>query len=173
MFMRVLLPFLMVLVSFLAFSQANKKVRIHAYEQQVLPGVRRVTVDESGNQREVPQKKIVHYFIYLEAPASKKIDPKHIWIRGKLYSIKVEKPKLPVVINNLSFPNKAADTLIRQTPDPVIQLVPSTPADAFAATNSVKRKMKKNAIVLHTIENGKDCYYYLEGIKTLDPMALQ
>ena len=104
--MRVLISLITVLVCFTAYGQANKKVRIYAYEQQVLSGVRKVTLDESGNQREVPPKKIVHYFIYLEAPASKKIDAKHLWIRGKLYSINVEKPKLPVVVNNLVFPAK-------------------------------------------------------------------
>ena len=90
------------LVTFAAFSQANKKVKIYAYEQQVLSGVRKVTLDESGNQKEVPPKNIVHYYIYLEAPASKKIEAKHLWIRGKLYSINIEKPKLPVVVSNLS-----------------------------------------------------------------------
>ena len=62
---------------------------------------------------------------------------------------------------------------MRQRLDPVIQLIPAAATDSFAATYSVKKKMKKNAIVLHTIENGKDCYYYLEGIKSLDPVALQ
>ena len=171
--MRVLLPFLIVLASLAAFSQASKKVKIYAYEQQVLSGVRKVTIDESGNQKEVPAKNIVHYFIYLEAPASKNIEAKHLWIRGKLYSINVEKPKLPVVVNSLVFPVKSADTLVRQRLNPVIQLVPTIANDTFAATYSVKKKMKKNAIVLHTIENGKDCYYYLEGIKRLDPVAMQ
>jgi hypothetical protein len=171
--MRVLLPFIALLAFNVAFGQANKKVKIYAYEQQVLSGVRKISIDENGNQKEVPPKNISHYFIFLEAPASKKIEAKHLWIRGKLYSINIEKPKLPVVMNNLMYPSKKADTLVRQRLDPVIQLVPAAATDNFAATYSVKKKMKKNAIVLHTIENGKDCYYYLEGIKRLDPVAMQ
>ncbi|HKP31814.1 MAG TPA: hypothetical protein VJT83_03780 [Chitinophagaceae bacterium] len=171
--MRVLLPFVLLFASFAVLGQANKKVKIYAYEQQVLPGVRKITLDESGKEKEVPPKNILHYFIFMEAPASKKVEAKHLWIRGKLYSINIEKPALPVVVNNLTYPTKKADTLVRQRLDPVVQLVPATATDNFAATYSVKKKMKKNAIVLHTVENGKDCYYYLEGIKRLDPVAMQ
>jgi len=171
--MKPFLAFVLIIASVASFAQANKKVKLYAYEQRVLPGVRKVTIDENGVQREAKPKTFSHYYIYLEAPSSKKVEVKHIWIRGKQQNVTVEKPTLPAVVYNISMPGRKADTLVRQRLNPVLQIVPSPASDSFQVSYAVRQKMKKNEIVVHTIENGKDCFYYLESIKMLDPLALQ
>jgi hypothetical protein len=164
-------------IFFLIFSAIScaqsKKVKIYAYQQQVLPGVRAITVDESGVTNEVSKKMVANNFIYIEAPVDKKIEPKHIWIDGKLYGLKTSIPQLPVVMHNATLPSKKGDTLVRLTEKAVMQLQPVADSSVFSPSASAKKKMKSHQVVLHTIENGKNCYYYLERIKILDPVALQ
>jgi hypothetical protein len=148
-------------------------VKLYAYQQQTLPGMRQVTIDESGITKEPPPKITASNFIYLETSSTRKIDPKHVWINGKLFDVKTADPSLPVVIYNNSIPGKKADTLVRATGKKVIQLIPSPANETFNPTAKAKRKIKSNQLVLHTIENGKNCYYYVEHIKILDPVALQ
>ena len=168
---------LLIILSILMFptilSAQSKKVKIYAYQQQVLPGVRAITIDESGETKEVPKKMAVSNLIYIEAPAGKKIEPKHIWIDGKLYGLKTSIPQLPVIMHNAALPSKKPDTLVRLTEKAVMQLQPVTDSSAFNPSGAAKKKMKSHQVVLHTIENGKNCYYYLEHIKILDPVALQ
>ena len=169
--MKSLLPILLIVLH--PSLLPAQKVKIHAYEQQVLSGVRKVTIDESGHGREIPNKIPARTFIYLEAPRDKKIEPKHVWINGKLYGVRVSTPTLPVIMQNFTVPSKAADTLVPKTSKQVLQLEPITDVDQFMPSKAAQRKMKSNKLVVHTIENGKNCYYYQNSIKMLDPVALQ
>ena len=171
--MRGLLAFAFLLIVPAGMMAQSKKVKIYAYQQEVLPGVRKTSIEESGQTKEIPNKTRPKTFIYLEAPRDKKIDPKHIWINGKLFGVNVSTPQLPVVLINTAIPKKAPDTLARKTNNLVIQLEPVMDVPAFTPSSAAKKKMKSNKIVLHTIENGKNCYYYLKSIKILDPVALQ
>ncbi len=171
--MKGLIPILFILFSPSILVAQSKKVKIYAYQQEVLPGVRKITIDESGQTKEIPNKIQPRTFIYLEAPRDKKIDPKHIWIDGKLFGVSVSTPQLPVVLFNTAVPGQAPDTLARRTNNLLLQLEPVTDVAAFTPSSAAKKKMKSNKIVLHTIENGKNCYYYQNSIKILDPVALQ
>ena len=151
----------------------SKRIMLHAYQQAVLPGVQRTTIDESGATKVAPLKTNTNTFLYLEFPSSKKIDPKHVWINGKLYDLNASVPSLPVVIYNNAIPDKKPDTLLRASSSKVLQLTLAPSNGTFKPSSTAKRKMKSNEVVLHTIENGKNCYYYLEHIKELDPVALQ
>ena len=170
--MKNILAIFFLIFSGISFAQ-SKKVKIYAYQQQVLPGVRAVTIDESGETREVPKKIPARNFIYIEAPADKKIEPKHIWIDGKLFGLRTSVPQLPVLMSNPTIPSKKADTLVRLTKNAVMQLEPVADSDPFNPSPAAKKKMKTHQVVLHTLENGRNCYYYLEQIKILDPVALQ
>jgi len=171
--MKGIIPIFLILF-FPAFLVAqSKKVKIYAYQQEVLPGITKTSIDESGQMKEIPNKTRPRTFIYLEAPRDKKIDPKHIWIDGKLFGVSVSTPQLPVVMFNAALPGKAPDTLAHKTNNLVIQLEPVTDVAVFTPSSAAKKKMKSNKIVLHTIENGKNCYYYLDSIKILDPVVLQ
>ena len=154
-------------------SAQSKKVKLHAYQQAVLPGVQRTTIDESGTTKTVPAKTNTNTFLYLEFPSSKKIDPKHIWINSKLYDVNASVPSLPVVIYNNTIPGTKPDTLLRASSNKVLQLTLAPSSATFKPSSAAKRKMKSNEVALHTIENGKNCYYYLQHIKKLDPVALQ
>lgn len=171
--MKGIISIFLLLVFPLMMVAQSKKVKLYAFQQEVLPGVRKTSIDESGQTKEIPNKIRPRIFIYLEAPRDKKIDPKHIWINGKLFGVNVSTPQLPVVLFNTTIPGKAPDTLARQTNNRVIQVEPVTDVAAFTPSSAAKKKMKSNKIVLHTIENGKNCYYYLDSIKILDPVALQ
>ena len=171
--MKRLIPFLLLLISPSILVAQSKKVRIYAYQQQVIPGLRQITIDESGQTREIPNKIQPRTFLYLEAPRDLKIDPKHVWIDGKLFGVRVSTPQLPVVIPNTAIPSNPPDTLVRKTSNLVMQLEQVTDVAAFTPSGTAQRKMKSNRIVLHTIENGKNCYYYQNSIKILDPVALQ
>src|SRR6476660_5358757 len=95
-----------------ALIAQSKKVKVYAYKQDVLPGVRKTTIDESGSTREVSAKMNVNSLLYLEIPLGKKVEPKHVWINGKLYDVNASSPTLPVVMYNTSFPGKKPDTLV-------------------------------------------------------------
>ena len=160
------------LLPVLIFAQ-SKKVKLYAFQQQVLPGISRTTIDESGNTKQLPSKIFANYFIYLEGPEAKKIEPRHVWIKGKLYNLKLEKASLPVVIQSYSIPVKKLDTLVRLSSNPVLQLQPLPTSEGFTPSAGVRKKIRSKEIVVHTVENGKNCYYYLNRIKVLDPVALQ
>ncbi len=163
---------LMVLPSLL-FAQKSKKVKLYGYQQPVLQGTQRKTVDESGQTKELPAKTSANYLLYLDVPANIKVDPKHIWIKGKLYGVKTELVNSPVVIKNTVITGKKTDTLVKSSSGSVL-LMTLLPLDTQPSTsNSVRKKIKANEIALHTIENGRNCYYYLPALKVLDPVALQ
>ena len=151
----------------------SKKVKVYAYQQDVLPGVRKTTIDESGNTKEVPAKMNVNTFLYLQIPSGKNVDPKHVWLDGKLYDVKTSTPTLPVVMYNSSIPGKKPDTLVHATSNKVLQLSLAPASDTFKPSSTAKKKMKSNELVVHTIEMGKNCYYYVDHVKKLDPVALQ
>jgi len=154
------------------FAQ-SKKVRIHAYQQPVMSGTRNITIEEKGVMKEVPKKVNPNIFIYLEAPPSMDIQPQHVWINGKMYAVRATDAQSPVVMNNNTVPGKKADTLVRLTGNRVVQLTPDATTAEFVPSKTAQKKMKKNELVLHTVEYGKNCYYYLSHIKVLDPVALQ
>ncbi len=156
-----------------SFLLAQKKVKVYAYQQQVVPGVRNITIDESGTTKEIPNKMSPNTFIYLEAPGSKSIEAKHVWLNGHLFDVKTEKANVPVVMYNNSIPSKKPDTLVHATSNRVWQLSPITTSESFNPSAKAKRKMKTQQLVLHTIENGRNCYYYVDHIKILDPVVLQ
>ena len=133
----------------------SKKIQLHAYQQPVLSGVQRTTIDESQTIKTAPVEANTNTFLYLEFPSGKNIDPKHVWINGKLYDLKNSEPSLPVVIYNNNIAGKAPDTLIRTTSNKVLQLTPAPSTETFNPSSTAKRKMKSNEVVLHTIEDGK------------------
>jgi hypothetical protein len=168
----ILLILLLFFAPLLILAQ-SKKVKVYAYQQEVLPGTRQITIDESGRTHEIPNRIPSRTFIYVEAPRSLKMEAKHMWINGKLYGVRTSTPQLPVVIPNTSIPSNPPDTLVRKTDNLVLQLEPVSDVAAFIPSSTARKKMKTNKIVLHTIENGRNCYYYQNNIKILDPVALQ
>lgn len=157
----------------LALFAQSKKVKLYAYQQEVRPGMRNITIDESGSTKEAPPKKMANNFVYVEVPAGKEMQPQHLWINGSLYDVKVETTVSPVIMNHSMYPSQKADTLVRGTANKVLQLIPVPTTSTFNASKSAAKKMKSHQLVLHTIENGKNCYYYLDRIKNLEPVALQ
>ena len=170
--MKKLVAFTILLVPFALMAQ-SKKVKLYAYQQDVRPGMRNITIDESGSTKEVPNKKMANYFIYVEVPAGKEMRPQHMWINGSLYDVKAEEAKSPVIMTSPNYPSRKADTLVRGTTNQLLQLTLVPTTSTFKASNTAKKKMKSNQFVLHTIEKGKNCYYYLDRIKILEPVALQ
>ncbi len=170
--MRNVLAILFLMISVISCAQ-SKKVKVYAYQQQVLPGVRATTIDESGVTKEIPNEIPPRTFIYIEAPKGKDVQPKHIWINGKLFGLRTSIPQLPVVMYNAAIPSKKADTLVGLTDKGVMQLEPVTDSVQFKPSRAANKKLTTHQVVLHTLENGKNCYYYLEQIKILDPVALQ
>ena len=171
--MKRLLPIMLLLLAPVFLLAQIKKVKLYAYQQAVLPGAVKTTIDESGNSKAPPPKTSSSNFIYLEAPSMKKIEPLHIWIKGELYDLRTEKPKLPVLMQYVALPLKKTDTLVKATSNPVMQLLPVPAKNGFTPSAAVKKKIRSNEIVVHTIEKGKNCYYYLDRIKILEPVALQ
>jgi hypothetical protein len=171
--MKEILFGLIVLITPVTLLAQSKKVRLHAYQQPVMSGTRNITVEEKGVMKEVPKKVNPNIFIYLEAPPSMDIQPEHLWINGKLYSVRATDAQPPVVMYNNTVPGKKADTLVRLTGNRVVQLMPDATTAEFIPSKTAQKKMKKNELVLHTVEYGKNCYYYVQHIKLLEPVALQ
>ena len=170
--MKKIIAFPVLLLPLVMMAQ-SKKVKLYAYQQDVRPGIRNITIDESGATKEVPAKKMANYFVYVEVPAGKEMQPQHLWIKGSQYDVKIEDAKSPVIMTSPNYPSKKTDTLVRGTTNKLLQLTLVPPTSTFKASNSAAKKMKSNQLVLHTIEKGKNCYYYLDRIKILEPVALQ
>src|SRR5437763_10986999 len=105
-----------------ALLAQSKKVKVYAYQQQVLPGLRQTTIDEKGTVKEAPPKMSANTFIYLQIPTGKNVDAKHVWVNGKMYDVKTSVPSLPVVMYNTTIGGKKPDTLVHATSNKVIQL---------------------------------------------------
>src|SRR5689334_17543205 len=113
-----------VIMPAILFAQ-SKKVKLYAFQQAVLPGTRPITIDESGKTSEATPKVSSNTFLYLEIPHNKKVDPKHVWINGKMYDLKISSTSSPVVMQRTVNPGKKADTLVHYTSNTVLQLTPS------------------------------------------------
>ena len=172
--MKKIIAISLLLIPVILSAQSNK-LKVYAYQQQVLPGVKANTIDESGATKEIQNKIPPRSFIYIEVPKANKktIEPRHLWINGKLYGVKSSVPQLPVLMHSTTIPSNTPDTLVRATENRVLQLEP-VPGDVqFNPSATAKKKIKTHQVVIHTLENGKNCYYYVEHMNVLDPVALQ
>ena len=154
-------------------SFAQSKVKVFAYKQAALPATRKTTIEEGGQPKTLPPKPSFSHLIYLTVPTKKDVQPKHAWLNGKWYSLTATTKSSPVVLSHPSLPAIRTDTLVKSTAGTVLQLALHESADTFDPPGKVKSKMKSNELVVHTIEKGKDCYYYIKALKSLEPEVLQ
>jgi hypothetical protein len=161
------------LASFVFCSCASQKNgKVYAYRQVVMGGARPVPViDEKGRQTEATARESANFFIYLELPADS-VQVKEIWVKQKPYAAKeVQVVSTPVVMQQqVKLLN--ADTLVRTTPNKVLQISLGLPVQAPTVPAGEQKKISTNEVVIRCVVKGRD-RYYAGAIKNLPPVALQ
>lgn len=131
-----------------------------------------IVLDEKGNQRQMPAKEIVNFFIYLESPAND-VQVKEIWLKQKPYAAKeVITVSTPVVMKGQG-PLVKPDTLVHATRSKVLQLTLGPGVQPPKVGAAAQKKIKGNEVVIRCMINGKEQYFTAAAIKNLPPVALQ
>lgn len=168
-----LFPIIMASLAFCSCA-SQKNVRVYAYRQPVLQGVKPGgVVDEKGKEVEMQVKeRPANFFIYLEMrPAN--FEMKEIWIKQKAYVGNMAiVPSTPVVIMPQVRIN-TGDTLVKATKNRVFQIYPGNQLEITGVSADVQKQINDNEVVIHCLVNGKERYYALASIKNLPPVALQ
>ena len=149
-------------VSFSAFSQNG--VTLYGFYQESLPGTIPKGTDENGNT--IPKKSAVDYIIYLKAPASSKITPVEIWIKGEQTLLQAEKTKTPVHIQSSGTGNST--TLVPKTGSNVWKIIPTSSTNYIKFTRARDKAEVNDVVVVYKLK-GKFYSATLKNLKRLEP----
>src|ERR1700704_3064431 len=142
-------------------SQTNTPVvKIYAYAQSVVPGVK--------------PKSRQNYLIYLEQKKSAAIQPTTIWIKDKNYSLSYDEVKqTPVELSSSNLMNdKKKMELVPKTKNKVLKLIlTGVIEDQVMISTTLKKLIAKNTLVISYNWKGKTNYAALKNIKMLEPLA--
>ncbi len=171
---------LLLLAATLIFSitkaQTRKDVKIYGYIQPVSRGVAPETnIDEAGNLKSKGVKPGINYFIYITGPASTRIYPIEMWLRGEQYSAKPETVnKTPVQLADPALPNGPnLITLVPKTSKKVMMLIPGNAVTPGKSLAIAKSKAKTNELVVVYKMNGKLYYSLLENLNMIETATMQ
>jgi hypothetical protein len=154
------------------FGQNCSIKKGYAFERSTLSGTPpRKVLEESGNQIERPVKNNTTYFIYMEIKNSCHIEPSRIWINRKPYLVRKEEVTAPVIIN-YEQPRTTPDTLVKQTKNKIIRLLPTTELND-TANSWLSNKISGSKIVIEYLKNSKPFYHTIKDLKKLPPLVLQ
>lgn len=149
-------------------------IKIYAFEQDVLPGTIPVGKDENGNPvRKAADKK--NYRVFLSFKNSYSIEPVQVFIRGKSFAIKeVEMKTTPVNYVNNNIPqNPQTIELVPATKNKVIQVQVIQKVADNKKSNTIKKMVEKNDVVIIYLWKKKKYYLALQKLKKLEPVANQ
>ncbi len=157
-------------------AQTRTDVKIYGYIQPVSRGVAPDTdIDEAGNLKTKGLKAGSNYFIYITGPASSRIYPIEMWIKGKQYSAKPEAVnKTPVQMADPALPNGPNFiTLVPKTSKKVIRLISGSAVTPGKSLAIAKSKAKTNELVIVYKMSGKLYYAVLEKLAVLEAAIMQ
>jgi hypothetical protein len=154
--------FILAAVFVLGLSSISRaQLTVYSYKQPFIKGVN----NTAGNTT-AANDAVYNYLLYVASPDD--ITVTHVWIGGKLYSVKtVAVDKLPVSVN--TGHDNAMMTLVPATTGKVWLLdVKAEQEDAIKKKSCLKKKIKKNELVIAWKAGGKTKYKKIKNIKTLE-----
>jgi hypothetical protein len=157
-------------------AQTRKDVKIYGYIQPVSRGVAPETnTAEAGKLKSKGVKPGINYFIYITGPASTRIYPIEMWLRGEQYSALPETVnKTPVQLADPALPGGPnIITLVPKTTKKVMMLVPGIAVIQSKSLAIAKSKAKTNELVIVYKMSGKLYYAVLEKLAVLEAAIMQ
>jgi hypothetical protein len=171
-----LLILALIFIFLISKAQTRSDVKIYGYIQPVSRGVAPDTnIDEAGNVKPKSVKPGSNYFIYITGPASTRIYPVEMWVKGKQYSAKSETVyKTPVQLADPAMPDGPnLITLVPKTTKKVMMLVPGNFVNQGKSLAIAKSKAKTNELVVVYKMNGKFHYALLEKLNIIERASMQ
>jgi len=169
-----LLAFLFIFL--MSDAQTRKDVKIYGYVQPVSRGVSPDTkTDEAGNLISKDLKPGSNYFVYITVPATTRIYPIEIWVKGKQYSLKSKIINItPVQMADPALPDGPhLITLVPKTTKKVMMLIPGNDVIPGKSLAIAKSKAQTNELVVVYKMNGKLYYSLLEKLDIIDRGTMQ
>lgn len=163
-------------IFFISKAQTRTDVKIYGYIQAVSQGVSPETsIDEAGNLISKGVNPGINYFIYITGPATTRIYPIEMWVKGKQYSAKSEiVDKTPVQMADPALPNGPnLITLVPKTTKKVMLLIPGNTVIQGKSLAIAKSKAKANELVVVYKINGKLYYSMLEKLNIIERASMQ
>jgi hypothetical protein len=182
--MKSTLPFLTVIFcTFLTQLKAQtteKLLKIYGYEQRVQSGVNHEQIEINtqvpSTSNTPPSNSSLQYFVYIElAAADRRLTISRIWIKQKLYSVKMEPIRTPIIINKsvATEGESVSDTLIKATEDPVWLLNLAKITSNKKNIANLQRMILANDIVVeYCIHKSRYKYTFLDKVKVLPTTAM-
>lgn len=149
---------------------------VYAYKQASTPGVRPVSVDDSGNPVTPERKQTFNYWFYIEYSPQDSISVKDIWISGKRFHVKAEPVTVTPVIKLNYAGNINPDTirLVPSTGNKVILIYPSGEnINPDQYSKKMRAEQARNELVIGFQRNGKNYFTSKKSIRVLDPEIRQ
>jgi len=149
-------------------------VKGYAFQRSTFPGtIQKGVTNENGTQTERPVKPIITNFIYAEMKPAQTVKPTAIWIRGKGYTVEIEKTTGPVIVPKQGLGGTPIpDTLVKETKNSLYRIQPKNLLSE-KPPSKISKKMNQKNVIIEYYWKGKKQYYTIKDIKNLPPLALQ
>ena len=157
-------------------AQTRNDVKIYGYIQPVSRGAAPdINIDEAGNVAPKSYKQGSNYFIYISGPASTRLYPIEMWLKGKQYSAKPEAVnKTPVQMGDPALRDSHnIITLVPKTTKKVMMLVPGNTVIQSKSLAIAKSKARTNELVVVYKMSGKLYYALLKELNVLERASMQ
>jgi hypothetical protein len=150
-------------------AQAKGKSVLYGYKQDVMPGVNRGVINESGEEVQSGGQVGRNYFIYISSTS--RIYPAEMWINGEPYSISMEIIR-STPVTRIGQPGQESIELVPRTDRQVLKLVPR-PYRETKSFGNVRTLASNNELVVVYKQNGKFFYNSLINLAELEDAAMQ
>ena len=157
-------------------AQTRNDVKTYGYIQPVGRGVSpSMDIDEAGSVKSTGLKPGSNYFIYIAGPATMRIYPIEMWLKGEKFSAKpTAVNNTPVLMADPSLPDGPNRiTLVPKTSKKIFMLTPGNANVTGKSLAIAKSKARTNELVVVYKMNGKLYYSALEKLNILERASMQ
>ena len=154
------------------FAQTTPIIKIYAYSQAVLQGMKPSgTIEEGGKEIKAPADKELNYFFYAEQKRSTVITIVSVWIKGKNYSAKASLvSKTPV---EMKTDDPKENTVL--VPKSINKIILITPGSEKVSTQkppiNIGKSISTSELIIVYKWKGKTYYSEVKKIKELNTVA--
>ena len=163
---KIIFTGIFLMLSLLTFSQTSPLIKVYAYAQSTLPGIKPgVSTNEKLRQ---PARENVNYYFYAEYLNNENFTAITLWVKGNPYLVKTDSIKHSPVETTGNDSKKI--TLVPVTSNKLLLLQPGSILNS-KPTASLQKMMKKAELVITYRWKGKIKYYPVYKIKMLEVVA--
>jgi hypothetical protein len=171
---KLFFPLILLAYSSIVTGQKHPVLKVYAYSQATLKGVRPGgIVEEGGTEIKQGTAQGLNYYFYIEYRPKEKFSVSALWINGKSFKIKADSILQTPVESNAAdvTANNKKNVLVPATANKILLVVPGEQLSNIKPPAWLKKQVAKGGLVIVYKWKGKLWSYAVPKIKVIDPAA--